>query len=201
MGEKKILAGICIVTGIALLTVPMYYHFSGGNKTQQLIEEFTQAVEEEQDEETTDETKKQAAISKEDAALFEKGEVIAILTIEELGIRYPVVEGADAANLNVAIGHLSETAGIGATGNCVLAGHNGSRYGEYFTHLNEIAVGNEVSLMDKDGQVFLYIVEETYITDPYDNSIKDQKENKELTMFTCVQRGSKRFVVRCSVKE
>ena len=36
---------------------------------------------------------------------------------------------------------------------------------------------------------------------PYDNSIKTQGEEKELTLFTCSQKGTMRFVVRCRYKE
>lgn len=40
MGEriKRIFVSICIVTGIALLAVPIYYHFHGQNETDKLIE-------------------------------------------------------------------------------------------------------------------------------------------------------------------
>ena len=34
-----------------------------------------------------------------------------------------------------------------------------------------------------------------------DNSIKTQGEEKELTLFTCSQKGTMRFVVRCIYKE
>ena len=36
---------------------------------------------------------------------------------------------------------------------------------------------------------------------PYDNSIKTQGDEKELTLFTCSQKGTMRFVVRCIYKE
>lgn len=201
LDRRKVIAGICVAIGIAFLAVPLYYHYAGGSQTNQLMEDFTETVEEKQDEEKTGESEEQTAISEEDAAIFAEGDVIAILEIETLGIRYPVVEGATSANLNVAIGHLTETAGIGQIGNCVLAGHNGSRYGEYFTHLNQTAIGDMVTLMDKSGTIFTYEVQETSVTDPYDNSIKNQGEESELTFFTCAQSGSMRFVVRCILSE
>ena len=121
--------------------------------------------------------------------------------VSEGQIRYPVMEGATSDNLNKAIGHLPETAGIGATGNCVLAGHNGSRHGTFFTHLNEISKGDLVTLMNADGEVLNYEVTDFYVVGPYDNSIKDQREEAELTLFTCAEKGSMRFVVKCIMKE
>lgn len=201
MDRRKLIAGICIVVGITFMAVPFYYHNKGANETERLLEDFTQAVEEEQDEETADKKEEQTTLSKTDASLFAEGDVIAILEIEELGIKYPVVEGATSSNLNIAVGHLTETAGIGASGNCVIAGHNGSRYGEYFTHLNEVSVGSEVTLLDKDGIIYTYKVADSFVTDPYDNSIKVQGEETELTLFTCANKGTMRFVVKCVLRE
>ena len=42
---------------------------------------------------------------------------------------------------------------------------------------------------------------DTEVVNPYDNSIKTQGEEKELTLFTCSQKGTMRFVVRCRYKE
>ena len=44
-------------------------------------------------------------------------------------------------------------------------------------------------------------VTDTEVVNPYDNSIKTQGEEKELTLFTCSQKGTMRFVVRCRYKE
>ena len=183
------------------MAVPFYYHNKGSNETERLLEDFTQAVEEEQNEETADEKEEQTSISKEDASIFAEGDVIAILEIKELGIKYPVVEGATSSNLNIAVGHLIETAGIGASGNCVIAGHNGSRYGEYFTNLNEVCIGSEVTLLDRGGIIYTYEVADSFVTNPYDNSIKVQGEETELTLFTCANKGTMRFVVKCVLRE
>lgn len=201
MGRRKVLAALCIALGIAFLAVPIYYHYAGVQETEQLMEDFTEAVEEKQDEETTGKKEEQTTLGEADAAIFSEGDVIAILEIEALGIRYPVLEGATADNLNKGIGHLTETAGIGDIGNCVLAGHNGSRHGEFFTHLSELAVGDTVTVLNAEGTVFTYVVADSYTVGPCENSIKDQGEEKELTLFTCAQKGTMRFVVRCLLDE
>ena len=103
--------------------------------------------------------------------------------------------------LNAGIDHMEETAGIGESGNCVLCGHNGSRYGTFFTPLNQISIGDEVMITDKKGLKHIYEVTETEVVNPYDNSIKTQSDEKELTLFTCSQKGTMRFVVRCIYKE
>lgn len=114
---------------------------------------------------------------------------------------YPVMEGTTSKVLNAGIGHIEETAGIGESGNCVLCGHNGSRYGTFFTPLSQISIGDEVMITDKNELKHSYEVTETEIVNPYDNSIKTQGDEKELTLFTCSKKGTMRFVVRCIYKE
>jgi sortase A len=199
MSRRKVFAGICIVVGVLLLAIPIVYHFTGMRETDRLTQEFEQILEEKQKDETEMEEAEEGktTISKEDAAIFAEGDVIAILEIESIGIRYPVVEGCSSSVLNKAIGHISETATIGGTGNCVLCGHNGSRYGEFFTKLNQVEAGDVVTLLDTDGVLHSYEVTESFVVGPYDNSIKTQGDTEELTLFTCAERGTKRFVVKC----
>ena len=99
--------------------------------------------------EEADVEEEQTSISKEDEAILKEGGVIGIIEIPGLDIRYPVMEGTTSKVLNAGIGHIEETAGIGESGNCVLCGHNGSRYGTFFTPLNQISIGDEVMITDK----------------------------------------------------
>ena len=200
MSRRKVFAGICIVVGVLFFAIPIVYHYTGMRETDRLTQEFEQKLEEKQEDETEMEEngeKVQTAISEEDAAIFAEGDVIAILEIEALDIRYPVVEGCSSSNLNKAIGHMSETGRIGEKGNCVLCGHNGSRYGEFFTNLNKVVIGDIVTLLDTDGVLHSYEVTETFVVGPFDHSIRTQGEREELTLFTCAEKGTKRFVVKC----
>ena len=135
-------------------------------------------MEDDYDEET-DVEEEQTSISEEDEAILKEGGVIGIIEIPGLDIRYPVMEGTTSKVLNAGIGHIEETAGIGESGNCVLCGHNGSRYGTFFTPLSQISIGDEVMITDKKGQEHIYEVTETEVVNPYDNSIKTQGDEKE----------------------
>ena len=92
---------------------------------------------------------------------------------------------------------MSETAPIGEMGNCVLAGHNGSRNGVFFTNLNQLVLGDKVKLIDRNGEVHLYEVADMFIIGPYDNEVKAQGEEEILTLLTCAENGTKRYIVRC----
>ena len=207
---RKILAAIFIVAGLAAMSVPLFYHFYGNQKTNELIEQFEQNVEQEHQEDGEKEEEREAEaeaadtkapVSEEDAALLSSGDVIGLIEIEVLELKYPVVEGADSKQLAYGIGHIPDTAGIGSRGNCVLAGHRGSRYGTYFKYLNRLSAGDTVKVMDKEGNVYLYEVISWEVVGPYDNSVKAQGEETELTLLTCENSGTMRLIYHCICKE
>ena len=205
---RKILAAIFIMVGLAAMSVPLFYHFYGNHKTNELIEQFEQNVEQEHKEDGEKEEEKEAEaadtkapISEEDAALLSSGDVIGLIEIEALELKYPVVEGADSKQLAYGIGHISDTAEIGSIGNCVLAGHRGSRYGTYFKYLNRLSEGDTVKVTDKEGNMYLYEVVSWEVVGPYDNSVKAQGEKTELTLLTCENSGTMRLIYHCIYKE
>lgn len=205
---RKILAAILITAGLAAMSVPLFYHFYGNHKTNELIEQFEQNMEQEHKEDGEKEEEKEAEaadtkapISEEDAALLSSGDVVGLIEIEALELKYPIVEGADSKQLAYGIGHIPDTAAIGGKGNCVLAGHRGSRYGTYFKYLNRLSEGDTVKVMDKEGNVYLYEVVSSEVVGPYDNSVKAQGEETELTLLTCENSGTMRLIYHCVYKE
>ena len=128
----------------------------------------------------------------------EKKRIFAYICIQ----KSPISEGAGNSQIRYAIGHMTETAGLGEKGNCVLCGHNGSRNGTFFTNLNQLSAGDKVKITDKRGEVHIYEVADTSVIDPYDNTVKNQSDEEILTLLTCANKGTKRFVCRCiPVKE
>ena len=127
--------------------------------------------------------------------------MIGLIEIEALELKYPIVEGADSKQLAYGIGHIPDTAAIGSKGNCVLAGHRGSRYGTYFKYLNRLSAGDTVKVMDKEGNVYLYEVVSWEVVGPYDNSVKAQGIETELTLLTCENSGTMRLIYHCIYKE
>lgn len=198
--RKNIIAVICIITGIAICAVPFYYHFHGLAEIDKLIKQYEQTVEEKDGEETKEEkqVEKKASLSKEDKAVLSEEDVIGIISIKAIDIRYPVVEGSDAGAIAYAIGHMSETADIGERGNCVLCGHNGSRNGTFFTNLSQLKIGDEIEIFDKKGNKHVYRVAETSIVEPHDVTVTEQADKERLTLFTCANYGTQRFVCKCT---
>ena len=72
MSIRKVVAGLLIIVGIAIMAVPFFWRATGEKQTVQLISEFEQTLEDDYDEET-DVEKEQTSISKEDEAILKEG--------------------------------------------------------------------------------------------------------------------------------
>ena len=88
MSIRKVVAGLLITAGIAIMAVPFFWRATGEKQTEQLISEFEQTLEDDYDEET-DVEEEQTSISEEDEAILKEGGVIGIIEIPGLDIRYP----------------------------------------------------------------------------------------------------------------
>ncbi len=184
---------VLILLGVAIVAIPFLLRM----KEQERSNRYMKAFEEEQNEEK--QNKKDH--KKKDSLLLQEG-VIGIIEIPSLDIKYPVFEGADSVQLNEGIGHMTNTTELCGKGNCVLAGHNGSRRGVYFTYLCNIEAGAKVFLTNKSREKHEYTVTETKVVNPYDERVTEPTAGESLTLFTCANHGTNRFVVKCEpVKE
>ncbi|MFG6395577.1 MAG: class D sortase [Lachnospiraceae bacterium] len=194
MNRKNKKAEIMFLAGIAILAVPFFLNIAEQSRTNNYIESFMEGI----NEDTEKHNKKKNTKKVSGKETQEQAGAIAILEIPSLDLKYPVFEGTDAEQLREGIGHMAGTARIFGKGNCVLAGHNGSSRGIYFTNLGNIKTGAEVKLTNKKKKTHIYKVTETKTVYPYDdNYVAGQTEDETLTLFTCAENGSKRFVVKC----
>ena len=186
-----------LIIGAFLIALIAFDYLYGKWQTEQLMEDFYERIEDEDEAKEREVPSEQTSTEETPSRpSFEEG-VIGIIEIESINIKYPIIEGADQEALNKGIGHLTETAQIGEKGNCVLCGHNGSRSGEFFTQLNKVAVGDLVWIMDDKGDIHTYKVMNTRVVGPRENSIKDTDGTEKLTLFTCAQSGTMRYVCDC----
>lgn len=176
--------------GIVIVAIPFFLRMREVQQTNMYIEKFEEAKEDEENE------KENSSEEKKDAIILQE-KVIGIIEISSLDIRYPIFEGTGASQLNAGIGHMSNTTELCGQGNCVLAGHNGSRYGAYFTKLSRIRLGAKVTVTNQQGETHNYKVKEIKTVNPYDEWVTQETDTEELTIFTCADKGTKRFVCKC----
>ncbi len=91
--------------------------------------------------------------------------------------------------------------GYPMTGNVAIAGH---RNASNFLHVNKLVKNDEIRLY-YDNKLFLYYVDEVFITDHMDWSIIEPTETAALTLTTCDPPGSdpthKRLIVRAYLSD
>ena len=133
------------------------------------------------------------------------------LWIESLDIQAPIVyveqtdEKVFQENLRNGVVHYPGTALPGQYGNVYIFGHS-SDYpwarGDYktvFALLPRIQVGEQIKLTDREGNLYTYIVTQTFVAEPSDTHLLSQynNEKKMLTLQTSYPLGTalRRYMV------
>ena len=113
-----------------------------------------------------------------------------------------IVVGTEGINLRCAIGHMTGTAHIGQKGNCVLAGHRGGIYGDFFLNIDRLNKGAEIKVINMRKESFIYEVYDQLVVDPSDMSVtEDIEDESTLTLISCEDDGDTRLIVRCRLKK
>ena len=126
---------------------------------------------------------------------------LGIIGIEKIDLRIPIIEGASLANLKIGAGLMAETAAFGEPGNTVLTAHRSYTYGRFFNRLDEVEIGDEITV-DTFAGAYCYIVYDKEIVKPNDPSILESPggEEKEdiLTLVTChpIRKATHRLIIR-----
>ena len=116
--------------------------------------------------------------------------------IPVLNIKVPVLEGTDSKALQVSAGHFEGTGALGH-GNYCIAGHNSTIYAEIFNDLDQIRIGDEMVLVDKDANRtrYTYIVSEYKIVEPNEVYVLNDFGDDRITVISCTDDGTQRQVV------
>jgi len=127
--------------------------------------------------------------------LLVEGDVIGEIKVARLGLKAIVVQGDSSRVLRHAVGHLSQTALPGETGNVALAAHRDT----LFRPLRDIRLGDIVTF-DIPGQQFRYQVDSTLVVSPSESDVLQPSTARKLTLITCFPFGyigpaPNRFVV------
>lgn len=223
MKKRNILGVLFILIGVIIIMIPvgwqLYIKHQQSQLMKQIKEEIVHNIEEQNDHpdediptvdvemeedftnlELENEEEIDSKLSVDD--LLKQQKVIGIIEIKKINIVFPIVEGVANSNIRIAIGHFKDTAQLGKQGNCVLAGHRGGLYGEFFKNVHKLKKDDVVTITDANGEVYEYLVYDQFVVEPTDMYvIKPIKNETTLTLVTCENNGTKRLIVRCRLKE
>lgn len=122
---------------------------------------------------------------------------IGYLNIPVLGLDLPVMSSLSYPKLKIAP---CRYAGSAYLDNLIIAAHN---YKRHFGGLKDLNIGDAVQFTDVDGNVFHYaVVEVTQLAPNQAAEMRDQeRDDWDLTLFTCTLGGQRRVTVRCERTE
>lgn len=148
--------------------------------------------------EAEQQAKKISTVEEQTASDGTKYYVEATLTIESLGIEYPVFSDTSEELLKKSINKLWGP-NPNEVGNYVIIGHN-YKNGSMFGKLPKIKIGDTFELKDIKGRERTYQVYDKYEIDPTDVACTSQLTNgkTEVTLITCNSNGKKRIVVKAT---
>lgn len=197
--SKKI-GNILIMAGILLLCMPVMLHIFSEYKNKSAVSSIKAEIAEIKINTDDPDVQKNSKKTKTKS----NKSYIGLISIPKLNEEFPIEEGTEAANLRYTIGHYKNTAALGDIGNCVLAGHRGSRFGTFFKNLDKLKSGDEIILTSMTGSEFTYTVDSSKVVEPDDMSVIDSYTDGEanLTLITCcyTSHGKKRLIYRCTLK-
>lgn len=111
------------------------------------------------------------------------------LRIPAIGLDEPVRVGVDLSVLDRGVGYWAGTSTPGSDGNVVLAGHR-TTFTQPFNGLDQLSVGDIVTMTDGQGIDVMYRVSESMVVEPRDMWITYDRPTPTLTMFACHPKGS-----------
>ena len=128
------------------------------------------------------------------------GDVIGSLSIPRLKRVVPIIEGTDAQELKMGVGHYIGSVLPGVSDNSVLAGHRDS----VFRNLGSLKIGDLLTVTTDYG-VFVYEVQKIRIVEADDKTVIVPTGSAVLTLSTCypfayIGNAPKRYIVQAGLK-
>jgi sortase A len=114
-----------------------------------------------------------------------KPKVMGRIQISKIDEDMLLVEGVKQKDLKFGAGHIPGTALPGEIGNCAIAGHRNYTFGSYFNRLDEVVIGDKVTVVFNKKN-YTYEVYEKLVVLPEDTSVLNKNDtDKILTLITC----------------
>ncbi|SES75293.1 class D sortase [Anaerobranca gottschalkii] len=194
---KKTLGYLLIFIGIVILLYPIlkdiyikheqkkiFYNYTYSfENSSYLFEDLRENV---NYEEESQPAKKESSILKD---------VLGIITISKIDVTLPVYYDATSNNLKKGAAIVKGTA-FPPKGNTVIAAHRGRTYGSYFNRLQELEIGDMITL-DFNNSSYTYEVYEIFIVEPSEVWVLNNTQEPIITLITChPQSGTHRLIVR-----
>jgi sortase A len=110
----------------------------------------------------------------------ELGDKVGTITLESLGLSWPIYEGTDTERLALGVGHYIGSVLPGVVDNSILSGHRDT----VFSRLGELEAGDLI-LVETAAGIFTYEMTDSKIVDRSDQTVIQPSDEAKLTLTTC----------------
>lgn len=150
----------------------------------------------EQFEKEIEENKKQNKKTKKIDLKYQGYNVIGLIEIPTINLKYPILEKTTKATMRTSISRFSGGE-INSLGNVSLAGHN-NYSGTMFGNNKKLKLNDKILLTDLNGKTIEYVIYDIFTTNPDDTSVLETKDEtiREVTLITCKNGRSERLIIQ-----
>ncbi len=122
--------------------------------------------------------------------------VVGLLEIPKIKIKYPILETASKRALEISIAMLETDNGVNEVGNTTILGHN-YRNNMFFSKNRNLKNGDKVKITDMEGTTIEYVIYDMKYVSPSETSFmrRDTDGKREITLSTCNDDSSERLVI------
>jgi sortase A len=129
--------------------------------------------------------------------------MLGLIEIKKINVNLPIVEGVESRNLKAGIGHIPGSAGLGQLGNSALAGHRSYTFGNFFNRLDELQIGDSITISTKKSK-YTYTIYEKLVVLPEDVYVlKGTNDESIITLITCtpVRVATHRLIIHARLEK
>jgi sortase A len=129
--------------------------------------------------------------------------MLGLIEIKKINVNLPIVEGVESNNLKAGIGHIPGSAGLGQLGNSALAGHRSYTFGNFFNRLDELQIGDSITISTKKSK-YTYTIYEKLVVLPEDVYVlKGTNDESIITLITCtpVRVATHRLIIHARLEK
>lgn len=113
------------------------------------------------------------------------GDKVGTITLESLGLSWPIIEGTEEEQLSKGVGHFIGSVLPGISDNSILSGHRSTVFGR----LGELKKGDRI-LVETSAGTFVYVIVKFEVVDRSDQTVIQPTEEPTLTLTTCYPFGN-----------
>ena len=191
--KKSWIGILMIIIGAAIIIGALSMRYEANKVQKIMIEDFKKNIQKVDEQLGVSESTK-VEVKK---PLENKQGTIGIISIPKIELNVALSEGVDVETLKYAVGHFTSTPMPGDKGNFCVAGHRSYSYNEYFNRLDELVIGDKITVTTLNGE-FIYEVYESKVVSPEETSVLDNTASSEITLVTCtpIRVATHRLIVK-----